>query len=67
MLVLNRKKNERIAIEGGVTLIVLSVEGGRVRFGVDAPDDIPILRGELSFWVEQPDGSSRGRPSNREP
>jgi carbon storage regulator len=56
MLVLNRKANEKVAIEGGITVSVLAVEGGRVRLGVAAPDDVRILRGELAFWSEQETG-----------
>jgi carbon storage regulator CsrA len=48
MLVLNRKANEKVAIEGGTTVSV-----GRVRLGIDAPDDVRILRGELAFWLEE--------------
>jgi carbon storage regulator CsrA len=44
MLVLNRKANDKVAIEGGITVTVLAVEGGRVRLGIDAPDDVRILR-----------------------
>jgi carbon storage regulator len=53
MLVLNRKTNESIVLEGGVTITVLSVAGGKVRFGLNAPDEVPIVRGELSFWLER--------------
>jgi carbon storage regulator CsrA len=56
MLVLNRKANEKVAIQGRITVTILAVEGGRVRLGVDAPEDVRILRGELSFWSEQATG-----------
>jgi carbon storage regulator len=47
MLVLSRKCGEKVVIGEGVIVTVLSVEGGRVRIGIEAPDHIPILRGEL--------------------
>lgn len=55
MLVLTRKAGEKIIFPGlNVTLLVVSVTGGKVRLGIEAPPSIKILREEL----EQP--SSRG-------
>jgi carbon storage regulator len=52
MLVLSRKLGEKVVIDGGITLTILEVERGRVRLGIDAPDDVRILRGELAFWMD---------------
>jgi carbon storage regulator len=49
MLVLTRKTGEKIVIDRHITVTVLSAEGGRVRVGISAPDDVRILRGELVF------------------
>jgi carbon storage regulator CsrA len=63
MLVLTRKANEQIIIAGNITITILAVEGKRVRLGLDAPADVRLLRGELSFWLEQasPDESVKER------
>ena len=47
MLVLSRKKNESIVIDGKITIEVLQVKGKGVRIGIKAPNDVHILRGEL--------------------
>lgn len=47
MLVLTRKPNEEIVINGNVRVRVLSVERGRIRLGIDAPAEVPIRRSEL--------------------
>jgi carbon storage regulator len=47
MLVLSRKAGEKIVINGNITISVVSVIGNRVKLGIEAPDDVPILRGEL--------------------
>jgi carbon storage regulator len=47
MLVLSRKKNERIHIGGGVVITVVRVDGDKVRLGIDAPKEISVLREEL--------------------
>ena len=47
MLVLSRKMSERILIGQDVRVVVVAIEGGRVRLGIEAPPSISILRGEL--------------------
>lgn len=47
MLVLSRKIGERIVIGENVTVMVLEVNGQRVRLGVVAPDDVPVHRAEV--------------------
>jgi carbon storage regulator len=48
ILVLRRKSGEVIAINGGVIrIIVLNVEGDRVKLGIEAPPDVVIVREEL--------------------
>jgi carbon storage regulator len=50
MLVLSRKTNEAICIGPNMYVTVLAIQGGRVRLGVEAPRDVPILRAELQEW-----------------
>jgi carbon storage regulator len=47
MLVLTRKVGERILIDGGIEVEVVSVKGSRVRLGIGAPTGVNIVRGEL--------------------
>lgn len=49
MLVLTRQPNQDIVIPTfDITVKVLSVQGGKVRIGIEAPRDIAILRGEVA-------------------
>lgn len=48
MLVLTRKKDESILINGNIEIIVTDVRGGKVRIGIKAPRDVSIVRRELS-------------------
>lgn len=50
MLVLSRKPGEKIVIGDAVTVTVLAVSGNTVRVGIEAPDDVRILRAELDDW-----------------
>ncbi len=53
MLVLSRKEDEVILIDGGIRLRVVSIRGGRVQLGITAPPAVKILREELA---EEDDG-----------
>ncbi len=46
MLVLTRKKGETIAIGDNIQIQVLSVKGGQVRIGIDAPREVRVNREE---------------------
>jgi carbon storage regulator len=49
MLVLTRKIGERIWIGKEVVVTVLSVQGHRVRLGIEAPASVPVRRDELAW------------------
>jgi carbon storage regulator len=44
MLVLSRSTDEAITIGDDVEIKVLSVAGGKVKLGIDAPRSMPIVR-----------------------
>ncbi|GHO76483.1 hypothetical protein KSD_42540 [Ktedonobacter sp. SOSP1-85] len=47
MLVIRRKKGERIILSGNIVLEVLEVEEGRIKLGITAPPEVTIVREEL--------------------
>jgi len=47
MLVLRRKVDEALVVDGVITVYVLAVEGERVKFGIEAPPDVVVVRREL--------------------
>ncbi len=47
MLVLSRKLSEGIRIGDNVRIIVVKIERNGVRLGIEAPDDVSIVREEL--------------------
>jgi carbon storage regulator len=51
MLVLSRKAQQAVVINGDIRITVLSIEGSRVRIGIEAPKHIPVLREELEMMV----------------
>ncbi len=57
MLVLSRKVGEKILIGSEISVTVVRVGQGAVRIGVEAPDDLVIIREEIK-------GSARVEPSD---
>ena len=47
MLVLSRKKDEKIVIGDKITIMVIEIRGDKVRLGIDAPRDITVHREEV--------------------
>jgi carbon storage regulator len=47
MLVLSRKPHQGVCIGDHIHITVLSIERGRVKLGIEAPDEVRIDRDEL--------------------
>lgn len=47
MLVLSRKKNEAIVINGNIKVTIVSVRGDKVRLGIEAPQNMTVHREEI--------------------
>ncbi len=57
MLVLMRRVGESIIIDGGIRVTVVSVQGDKVRVGIEAPPDVRVDRQEIHerrFRTEEP-------------
>lgn len=60
MLVITRKKKERIKIGDDVVITVLRTQAGHVRLGIEAPRGVPIVRDELPPLPHSPAGLKEG-------
>ena len=47
MLVLSRKEDESIVNNGNIKIVVTAIQKGRVRLGIEAPQDVPVHREEV--------------------
>lgn len=47
MLVLSRKKDERIQVGDNIFVTVVEVRGDKVRLGIEAPREVKVMREEL--------------------
>ena len=57
MLVLSRKKDERIVINNDITIVVVEIRGDKVRLGVEAPKEVPVHRREIFDAIAHGDSS----------
>jgi carbon storage regulator CsrA len=54
MLVLTRKTQEKIQIGDNITITIVRVKGQAVRVGIEAPQDVRVIRGELAVATGKP-------------
>ena len=47
MLVLSRRLQEAVVIDGRIRVTVVKTGAGAVRLGIEAPDDVPVHREEI--------------------
>ena len=48
MLVLSRKLGEKIVIGDNIVVTVVKIDRNQIRLGIDAPQDVPVYREEIS-------------------
>jgi carbon storage regulator len=59
MLVLSRKVGEKLVIDGNITVVVTRVAGNRVTLGIEAPNHVRVVRGELEPQESRPQETLR--------
>lgn len=62
MLVLSRKKNQKIIIStplGIIECVVVQISGGKVRLGFNAPREIPVHREEVFKTIVQAEAANK--------
>ncbi|MCI7803795.1 MAG: carbon storage regulator CsrA [Oscillospiraceae bacterium] len=52
MLILSRKPGEALDINGKIEIKIIEINGDKVKIGINAPDDVKILRSELCQTME---------------
>ena len=53
MLVLSRKQDEKIIIGDSIILMVVSIQGDKVRLGIEAPKHVSIHREEVYQAIQK--------------
>ena len=69
MLVLTRKKDEKIMIGDDISIMVIDIRRDKVRLGIEAPRDVPVHRREIYEAIQRKkmqnnsDGDQDKKPS----
>lgn len=63
MLILTRKEGESLRLGDDITVTVVSVKGGHVRIGVDAPRDVAVHREEIYQKIGDEEGTGEESPA----
>lgn len=58
MLVLNRKVGESIILDDDIEIYILEEKDGKIKLGIEAPDNVTILRREVYEEVRQENTNS---------
>jgi len=48
MLVLSRKMNEKIVIDGRIVVTVVKIDRNQIRLGIEAPGHVAVYREEIA-------------------
>lgn len=66
-LVLSRKQQQGITIDGNIRVTICRIRKGRVQIAVDAPDGVKIIRSEIELKGDDdatgPDSPSQPNPA----
>ncbi len=75
MLILTRKRNERIMIGDNIEVVIVDIRGEQVQLGINAPKDVPVHRREVYEAIVRENGrvmpktprKDRLKPVDQEP
>jgi carbon storage regulator len=65
MLILSRKVNESIVIDGRIVVKVLRIEKESVKLGIQAPPEVPVHREEIHDAIQK--GKDKPRANGSDP
>ena len=66
MLVLSRKTNESLVIDGKIYLNILRLEGDSVKVGVVAPKDVTVFRKEIYDEILESNKAASAVPDRKD-
>ncbi len=65
MLVLSRKTGGTLVIGENIKIVVLGINGDRIKFGIEAPQDVAVQRKEIWLRMRDPIPNQKRRRNTR--
>ncbi len=53
MLILSRKTDQSIIIDGNIEIKIIDIDEGKVKLGISAPKDIEVHRREVYLQIQE--------------
>jgi carbon storage regulator len=66
LLILTRKRNERIMIGDTIEVVIVDIRGEQVQLGISAPKDVPVHRREVYEAIVRENGRVMPKRPRRE-
>ncbi|GAU75665.1 carbon storage regulator CsrA [Fusibacter sp. 3D3] len=63
MLILSRKKDESLIINGNIEIKIISSEDGKVKLGIEAPKEVEIYRKEVFEKIQAENRMAKEAPA----
>lgn len=63
MLILSRKKDESLIINGNIEIKIISSEDGKVKLGIEAPKNVEIYRKEVFEKIQEENRMAKDAPA----
>ncbi len=67
MLILSRKINESIVIDGQIVVKIVRIDGDQVKLGIQAPSQVPVHRHEVYAEIQKNNQEALDRSQARLP
>lgn len=62
MLILSRRKDESVIIDGRIEIAIVDIKGDQVKLGVKAPRDVKVFRNEVFQAIEAENKAAADAP-----
>lgn len=62
MLILSRRKNESVIIDGKIEIAVVDIKGDQVKIGIEAPRNVKVFRSEVFQAMQDENRAAASAP-----
>ncbi len=62
MLILSRRKDESVIIDGRIEVAIVDIKGDQVKLGIKAPRDVKVFRHEVFLAIQAENKAAASAP-----